>query len=266
MVSVDEEFIQVRTELAARRILVPRSRTGRNVLADALRALGAHVVEVPHLEVEPPSDLPALDRAVSSASRFAWLLFSGEHSVITFFSRPGAADLASSGALEGRVVALGLGTVDALRDLGIRPDLSPRVHRPTAVLSELGLIADEAVLLVREETAENALPDALRRAGADVTAIAGYRLAIRVDDVLRHELSAQPFDLLALPNPTAARILRRTLDTCFPAGAAFLDGVPIYAVGPSTAEAATRYGFPPDHVAAGRLADLMRDLVAEAGR
>ena len=32
-----------------------------------------------------------------------------------------------------------------------------------------------------------------------------------------------------------------------------------------SAEAAERYGFPPDHVAAGRLADLMRDLAAHRG-
>jgi uroporphyrinogen III methyltransferase/synthase len=247
----------------ASRILVPRSRAGANVLADALRAKGADVVEFPALDVAPPSDLPALDAAARDVSAYAWILVSGEHSARTLLARLEAAGSDATADFGGRLVALGTGTVGALRAHGIRPAFAPREHRPEAVLEVMGPVAGERVLLVREQTAEGALPDALRRAGAEVSDVAGYRLEVRVDDeVVRRAFDPRP-DVVALPNPTAARVLRRALSAA--GSAASIEGVPVWAVGPSTAEAAERYGFRVDHVSGGRLKHLVRDLTAGIG-
>ncbi len=252
-------------ELRDRRILVPASRAGRSVLADALRTRGATVLEFPRLEVAHPSDLETLDDAARRAASFTWILFSGEHSVATFFARPAAADPARRKELEARLLALGTGTVSALRERGLKPRLAPRRHDAEAILEALGKVDGSRLLLLREETAADALPERLRDAGAEVTAVAGYRLAVHAGAGLVEQTFGPPLDLLAFPNPTAARILDRTFRSADLDRASLLGRVPVAAVGPSTAAAAERYGFPADLVSGGRLADLMRDVVARWG-
>lgn len=241
------------------RVLVPRSRAGRNILADALRAKGAQVVEFPALEIERPSDLAALDAAVRELRYSRWVVFSGEDSVRHFLARLETAEGEVPTDLEGRIVALGMGTVGAFRARGLKPAYAPREHGPEAVLSVLGPVAGERVLLVREQTAESAMADAFREAGAKVSDVSGYRLKVRVDDeVIRAAFEPRP-DLIALPNPTAARVLRRALDKA--GSRVSIERIPVWAVGPSTAEAAARYGLTVAHTSGGRLRHLVRDLL-----
>lgn len=243
-------------------ILVPAARVGRNILAERLTSEGARVTVFPDLEAAPPSDVAALDAAIEHAADYRWLVFSGEPSVLQFLARPGADALVADPEFSGRAVALGMGTVHALADRGIRPKHAPQAHEPTAVSQKLGDLKGVPVLLVREETAEAAMPDGLRAAGAEVTTVAGYRAVVNAGEARVRQVFADKPKVIAFPNPTAARMLRRAFDVAGVDAAPLLEGVKLAAVGPETAAAATKYGFPPDYVSAGRITPFVRDIAA----
>jgi uroporphyrinogen-III synthase len=152
--------------------------------------------------------------------------------------------------------------VHALADRGIRPKHAPIAHEPDAVREKLGDLSGVQVLLVREETAEAALPEGLRAAGADVTDVAGYRAVVRADARQLAALFADPPKLVAFPNPTAARMFRRAFEQLEVDAGPYLAGVKIAAVGPETAAAAERYGFPPNYVSSGRITAFVTDIAA----
>ena len=71
--------------LAGRRIVVTRTRKQAGALSDQLRALGAEVIELPTIRIEPPSDLRAFAELVQDAHAYDWIVFTSPNGVTAFF-------------------------------------------------------------------------------------------------------------------------------------------------------------------------------------
>ena len=109
------------------RVLVVRAKEGRDVLPDALRALGAHVELVALYETvaEPLSVEPR-----EAAGAADYLLFTSGSSV-RFFAEAG-------GSLSGpRLVSIGPATSAVLQELGAAPDLEADPHTPDGLIAAL---------------------------------------------------------------------------------------------------------------------------------
>jgi uroporphyrinogen III methyltransferase/synthase len=108
-----------RRPLFGRRVVVTRAREQASELRTRLEALGAEVVELPAIAIEP---LPV---AVPDLGAYSWLVLTSANGVAVLFDA-----LATNGrdarALGGlRVAAIGPGTAAALAARGIRADLVP---------------------------------------------------------------------------------------------------------------------------------------------
>src|SRR5437773_11192187 len=61
--------------LLGKRAIVTRTRKQASVLSTKLRALGAHVIELPTIRIEPPSNLREFAELVQDANVYEWIMF-----------------------------------------------------------------------------------------------------------------------------------------------------------------------------------------------
>jgi uroporphyrinogen III methyltransferase/synthase len=158
--------------LFGRTIVVTRAREQASELGARLAALGAEVLELPAIAIEPIEvKVPALDG-------YQWVVFTSANGVSAFFDRGLAETGRDARALaDVRVAAIGPGTAEALRARGIRADLLPERFVAESLLDAFPPPdGDNAhVLLARAEHARDVLPDGLHARGFTVDVLAVYR-------------------------------------------------------------------------------------------
>jgi uroporphyrinogen III methyltransferase / synthase len=208
--------------LFGRSVVVTRAREQASELRHRLEGLGAEVIELPAIAIEPLAfDVPDL-------SAYRWLVFTSANGVVAFFDRglvPAGLDARAAAGL--RLAAIGPGTAAALAERGLRIDLLPERFVAESLLEAFPTAAagDERVLLARAEHARDVLPAGLSERGYAVDVLAVYRIVTATPDadalgrVRRGEVDALTFtssstvtnlcDLLGglpLPQPLVASI------------------------------------------------------------
>jgi uroporphyrinogen III methyltransferase/synthase len=157
--------------LFGRRIVVTRAREQASGLRARLEELGAEVVELPTIEIEPlPVTLPEL-------TALTWLVFTSANGVDGFFTRGLHARGLDARALGGvRIAAIGPGTAAALARHGIAPDLVPERFVAESLLDAFPpALTGDRVVLARAEQARDVLPQGLERLGYAVEVLPVYR-------------------------------------------------------------------------------------------
>jgi uroporphyrinogen-III synthase len=221
--------------LQGRRILVTRRSAQSGSLVDALSALGATVVEVPLIALEPPQDAGPLDRALGRLASYEWLAFTSANAVEAVGER--LARLGTTVPAPVRLASVGPATSQAIRErfAGRRVDLQPVSQYRAEGLVEAfrGLdLAGQHVLLPVSDRARDTLAVGLRAQGADVDAVAAYRM-VTPDDA-RHRLEqslAEGIDLVLLASPSAVEGLLHALGDR-------AHGLAVAVIGPVTEQAA----------------------------
>jgi uroporphyrinogen-III synthase len=165
--------------LAGRRILVTRARHQAGQLSEKLRALGAEVVEIPALEIVPPSSYAELDRVLGNLSQYGWLILTSANGVRALAGRMGVLRVLP-GAFAGlEIAAVGSGTARSLEGLGLEVAVTPAEYVAESLVEALGdRVRGQRVLLVRAMVARDVIPDALRGRGAVVDVVDAYRTVI----------------------------------------------------------------------------------------
>lgn len=186
-ITVVGEVVGLREELAwfdrlplfGRRVLVTRARQQASRLTNALAELGAEVVEIPTIDLLPPSDPGPLNAAVARAGEYHWILFTSQNGVEAFFAS--LADQGRDARSLGRAKlgAIGPATAQALRERGLIPELTARDFVAEGLLAALEgeNLAGKRVLIPRAQQAREVLPETLRAWGAVVEVVAAYRTA-----------------------------------------------------------------------------------------
>ncbi len=232
------------------RVLVTRTRRQASKLSSLLRELGAIVVEVPTIEIVPPSNWEQMDKAIDGLRNYDWMIFTSENGVRIFGSR-----LWEKGkdvrALHGvKVAAIGATTAQALRELGLRADRVPDefVAEALARAFKPEEVRGSRFLLVRAEKAREVLPDALKEMGGEVEVVAAYRTrpphgsSHRLTSALREGIDLVTFTssstVVNFAEMTGAEDLSQ-----------LLKDVTVACIGPVTANTARRYGIEPQIVA-----------------
>lgn len=232
--------------LSGARVLVTRTREQAGELAGVLRELGADVIEAPAIKVEPPASWTRVDQAVRKLrdGAFSWVAFTSANGVRFFAARLRAAHLDARAFGLVRVAAVGTGTADALRALGIEPDLIPPAFT-TEAIGKAFPRGSGRVLLARADKTEPGLEDALRSKGWTPDRVTVYRLrqVARLDPAVRRAVLAGEIDILTFASGGTVRAFmkllrgkpnRRTLVAC---------------IGPVTARAAKQAGLRVDAIA-----------------
>ena len=209
------------------RIVVTRAAAQAEPLAARLEALGHEVVRCPLIRIEPLAGDPI------DPEGYDWV-------VVT--SPNGAAELARRlTGTPAHLAAIGSGTADALRLLGLRVDLVPAVATQEGLLAEL---PPGRVLLAAAEGARRLL---VEERGADFVPL--YRTV-----ELRPETPPDG-DLALLASASAARAFAAT-------GAR----MPVVAIGPQTAAAAHELGLDVAGVAESHDVEGLLEVVTSLSR
>ena len=165
-----------RRPLHGRRIVVTRARAQASGLAATLRGLGAEVVELPAIRIEPRIETEEVRHAIEAIGDYALVCLTSPNGVRLLFEALAAAGLDARALAGATVAAIGPGTARALAERGIAADVVPERFVAEALVEALAGIEVEGrrVLVARAAEARDVLPDALRERGAEVDVVALY--------------------------------------------------------------------------------------------
>ena len=227
--------------LSGRRIVVTRTRKQAGALSEQLRQLGAEVIELPTIRIEPPSDLRAFAELVQDAHAYDWIVFTSPNGVTAFFEMfyklyDDARDLGGA-----RIAAIGPATAQRVRDFHLKVDLQPDEFVAEAVVREFkkqGDIENLRILIARAEEARDLLPKELGALGAIVDVAFAYRTVPETTDrtEARSRLAAEGADMITFTSSS-------TVENFLALGLPWPQGMQVASIGPITSQTARDHGL-----------------------
>ena len=208
-VAVFGEVVNLRDELKwfedrplfGKRIVVTRTRKQAGALTEQLRALGADVIELPTIRIEPPTDLRAFAELVQDAHTYDWIVFTSPNGVTAFFELFYKLydDAREIGGV--RIAAIGPATAQRLKNFHLHVDLQPDEFVAEALAREFrkeGGVENLRILVARAEKARDLLPKELSALGAIVDEGFAYRTVPETRDDIgaRRRLLEEGADLI----------------------------------------------------------------------
>jgi uroporphyrinogen III methyltransferase/synthase len=165
-----------RRPLHGRSVVVTRARAQASGLAATLAALGAEVVELPAIRIEPRIDSPEVRETARSIHAYALVCLTSPNGARLLFEALAAAGRDARALANATVAAIGPGTAAELAEHGIHADIVPERSIAEALVEALGHLELEGrpVLVARAAEARDVLPEALRERGAEVDVVALY--------------------------------------------------------------------------------------------
>src|SRR5437879_6263609 len=230
--------------MLGKRIVVTRTRKQASVLSSKLRALGAHVIELPTIRIEPPSNLREFAELVQDAHVYDWIVFTSANGVDAFFDIFFKLydDAREIGA--GRIAAIGPATAQRVKDFHLHVDLQPDEFVAEAVVKEFekqGSIENLRILLVRAEKARDTLPKELSALGGILDEAFAYRTVPETRDTsgARRQLAQDGADLVTFTSSS-------TVENFLALGLPWPKGMRIASIGPITSKTVRDHGLTVD--------------------
>jgi uroporphyrinogen III methyltransferase/synthase len=249
-----------RRPLYGKRIVVTRARAQVSRLAGTLRSLGAEVIELPAIRIEPRLDTAEVRDAVAAIGTYALVCLTSPNGVRLLFEALADHGLDARALANATVAAIGPGTAAALAERGVMADIVPEryVAESLAEALEKVDVSSRPVLIARASEARELLPRALADRGANVDVVALYE-TVREDPDPEAIEAAQSADYVTFTSSSTVRNLLAAVGDRFPRDAR------VVSIGPVTSEAAREAGLVV-HVEADRHdpAGLVEALVADA--
>ena len=227
--------------LLRKRIVVTRTRKQASVLSNKLRSLGAHVIELPTIRIEPPTNLREFAELVQDAHIYDWILFTSVNGVEAFFDIFFKLydDVREIGGV--RIAAIGPATAQRVKDFHLHVDFQPEEFVAEAFVREFkkqGSIENERILVVRAEKARDVLPKELSAGGAIVDEAFAYRTVPETRDIsgARQQLAQGGADLITF---TSSSTVENFLALSLP----WPQGMRIASIGPITSKTVRDQGL-----------------------
>jgi uroporphyrinogen-III synthase/uroporphyrinogen III methyltransferase/synthase len=228
---------------------VTRAAHQAGKLSEGLRALGAEPVEVPVLEIRPPTSYDALDEALRLLDRYDWLILTSANAVRALVERAWVLEIGLHHLARLKVAAVGEATAAAARKAVLQVAFVPEAYVAEQLVA--GLLktlqsqpSRQRILLARAAVARDVIPDALREAGAEVDVVDAYRnlLPEAAPEQLRLAL-AEGIDAAAFTSSSSATHLA---EAARHAGVAWpFEGVAAVSIGPITSQTLWELGWEP---------------------
>jgi uroporphyrinogen III methyltransferase/synthase len=228
--------------LFGKRIVVTRTREQAGELSKALRDLGADVVELPTIRIEPPEDRQEFAELVTHAHEYDWLVFTSPNGVERFFDAFFKAydDARSLG--NPRIAAIGAGTAQKIREYRFAVDLIPERFVAEGLIDAFKkeTIENLTMLWVKAAESRDIVGDGLTKLGAIVDDCIAYRTVAETEDPTgaRARLEEEGADLITFTSSS-------TVDHFFDLGIPWPEGCGAASIGPVTSETLRKKGVKP---------------------
>ena len=227
--------------LSGKRIVVTRTRKQASELSDRLRALGAEIVELPTIRIEPPTDLREFAELVQDAHSYDWIVFTSPNGVEAFFEMFFKLydDAREIGGV--RIAAIGPATAQRVKDYHLHVDLQPEEFVAEAIVREFakqGGVENLRILIARAEKARDVLPKELSGLGAIVDEGFAYRTVPETRDATgaRRRLLEEGADLITFTSSSA-------VENFVALGLPWPKGMQVASIGPVTSKTAREQGL-----------------------
>ncbi|HEV3393359.1 MAG TPA: uroporphyrinogen-III C-methyltransferase [Chthoniobacterales bacterium] len=227
--------------LSGKRIVVTRTRKQAGALTSQLRVLGADVIELPTIRIDPPTDLREFGELVQDAHTYDWIVFTSPNGVDAFFEMFFKLydDAREIGAA--KIAAIGPATAQRVRDFHLHVDVQPDEFVAEAVVGEFrkqGGVENLRILIARAEKARDVLPRELSKLGAIVDEASAYRTVPETRDITgaRRRFLEEGADLITFTSSS-------TVENFLALGLAWPKGIRVASIGPITSKTARDRGL-----------------------
>jgi uroporphyrinogen III methyltransferase/synthase len=227
--------------LRGKTIVVTRTRKQAGELSKRLRVLGADVLELPTIRIEPPTDLRAFAELVQDAHSYDWIVFTSPNGVTAFFDMFFKLydDAREIGGV--KLAAIGPATAQRIKDYHLHVDLQPDEFIAESVVREFqkqGGVENLRILLARAEKARDVLSKQLSDLGAIVDQGIAYRTVPETRDTTgaRRRLLEEGADMITFTSSS-------TVENFLALGVAWPDGMRLASIGPITSKTAQDHGL-----------------------
>jgi uroporphyrinogen III methyltransferase / synthase len=227
--------------LSGKRIVVTRTRKQASELSNRLRALGAEIVELPTIRIEPPTDVREFAELVQDAHSYDWIVFTSPNGVEAFFEMFFKLydDAREIGGV--RIAAIGPATAQRVKDYHLHVDLQPEEFVAEAIVREFakqGGVENLRILIARAEKARDVLPKELSGLGAIVDEGFAYRTVPETRDATgaRRRLLEEGADLITFTSSSA-------VENFVALGLPWPKGMQVASIGPVTSKTAREQGL-----------------------
>ena len=224
------------TGLAGKTVLVTRASGQASEFGQMLRSRGTRVLELPTLEIVPPSSWADLDRAIENLTNFDWLILTSTNGVDAFFARLRQAGQDSRSLAGIKIAVVGQKTAQSLQQHGIEPDFIPPDFIADALVHNFpGSPSGQSILFPRVETGgRELLVKALTDLGAIIVEVAAYesQCPIAIDPAILLALQQQQVDIITFASSKTVKHFCQLIGTSLPSG--WVDRVAIASIGPQT--------------------------------
>jgi uroporphyrinogen III methyltransferase/synthase len=227
--------------LSGKRIVVTRTRKQASELSERLRALGADVIELPTIRIEPPTDLREFAELVHDAHAYDWIVFTSPNGVEAFFDLffkiyDDAREIGSA-----KLAAIGPATAQRVKDFYLHVDLQPEEFVAESIVHEFqeqGTVENLRILIARAEKARDVLPKQLSHLGAIVDEAFAYRTVAETRDSTgaRRRLLDEGADLITFTSSS-------TVENFLALGLPWPRRMQVASIGPITSKTARERGL-----------------------
>jgi uroporphyrinogen III methyltransferase/synthase len=230
--------------LSGKTIVVTRTRKQGSALSQRLRALGANVLELPTIRIEPPTDLREFAELVQNAHIYDWIVFTSANGVTAFFDLFFKLydDAREMGGV--KIAAIGPATAQRIKEYHMHVDLQPEEFVAESVVREFqkqGGVENLRILLVQAEKARDVLPTQLSDIGAIVDQGIAYRTVSETRDTTgaRRRLLEDGADMITFTSSS-------TVENFLALGLPWPNGMRVASIGPVTSKTARDHGLTVD--------------------
>ncbi len=225
--------------LFGKRIVVTRTRQQAGVLSKNLAQLGADIIELPTIRIEPPKDLQAFGQLVMDCHTYDWIVFTSPNGVDHFFEMFYKLynDARSIGGA--KIAAIGPGTADKIKSFHLAVDLLPEEFVAEGLIKAFRKESVEnlTMLWIRADETREIISKELSAMGAIVDEAVAYRTVPEDqnhDAILRFK--EEGADVITF---TSASTVEHFLNLKLPLPA----GLKIASIGPVTSKAIKKAGL-----------------------
>jgi uroporphyrinogen III methyltransferase/synthase len=253
--------------LFGKRVVVTRSLEQAPNLSRGLRDLGAEVLEIPTIRIEPPSDKASLVDVLLELNAYDWLVFTSPNGVTAFFEYffKRFHDMRDLGGT--RIAAVGPVTANKLKELHLQVDLMPDEALASSIIEAFKgfeTIENLKICLLRAEVANRELPEALESLGAIVDDVACYRTVAETADPSNAaaELAEHGADWITFTSASTVEHFHSRLN--LPDLIRKFPGLRVASIGPETSKAINALGLKPavearQHTVDGLIKSLLKN-------
>mgnify|MGYP002784982195 CR=1 FL=1 len=226
--------------LTNKTVLVTRAASQSSQFTKLLQQEGATVIEMPTLEIVPPSSWRDLDRAIAHLDDFDWLILTSTNGVDYFFERLEAVTGERTFSTNIKIAVVGEKTARRLEKIGIPADFIPPDFVADSLVANFPEpLSGLRILFPRVESGgREVLVKEFTSQGAKVREVAAYesRCPVAIAPRALEALENRAVDIITFASSKTVQHFCQLLEQEATDWQSWLEGVCIASIGPQTSK------------------------------